>query len=260
MKTNPLFKRVAFGALMTSAPFVNAYDFYVGGSIGYADMDNLDTSGNFTTDFTTGTVTGVNPPLTIPAGERVNWDTEMDGGEAYGLVFGMKFDMFRAELEYSYTTNDVDGHDNVTAAGIALDGIDAGVLITGNVGDLGATVGEIVGNGQGEVETSTFFLNAYYDFKNSTKWTPFIGGGVGYSNVDVNYKPSDIGIIDDDDDVLAWQVMGGVAYNINDAFEVAGSIRYRKSEEADLSADLLPADFEIETETVIYDIGIRYNF
>lgn len=260
MKINPLFTRVAFGAMMTTAPFVHAYDFYVGASIGYADTDDIDTSGNFTQDFTTGTVTGVNPPLTIPAGSPINWDTELDGGEAYGLVFGMKFDMLRAEVEYSYTTNDVDGHDNVTAAGIPLDGIDAGVLISGNVGDLGITVGELVANGQGEVETSTFFLNGYYDFKTSTNWTPFVGAGIGYANVDVDYSPSGVQIIDDDDDVFAWQIMGGVTYSFNERFEVAGSIRYRETDEAELGADLIPAEFDIETETLIYDIGIRYNF
>ena len=69
-----------------------------------------------------------------------------------------------------------------------------------------------------------------------------------------------MGIIDDDDDVFAWQIMGGVSYAINDQFEVTGSIRYRETDDAELNADLIPAEFDIETETLIYDLGIRYNF
>ncbi len=264
MKSKTLFARSALGALLVAAPMAQAADLYVGATYGYVDMDDIDTDGNFTSDFTTGTVTGVNPPLTIPAGSPVNWETELDSGDGFGLVFGTAFELFnqswRAELEYSATSNDVDGHSGVTAAGILLDPIDAGVLLTGNVGDLGVSVGDLVANGQGEVETSTFFVNGYYDFKNSTNWTPFLGLGIGYSNVEVEYEPSNVGIIDDDDDVFAWQVMGGVNYSINDQFEVTGSVRYRETDDAELNADLIPAEFDIETETLIYDLGIRYNF
>ncbi|MEE4659709.1 MAG: outer membrane beta-barrel protein [Halieaceae bacterium] len=265
MKSNTLFARSALGALLIAAPMAQAADLYVGGSVGYVDMDDIDTDGNFTSDFVTGQVTDVpGSPLTIPAGESVNWDTELDSGYGIGLVFGMKFDLFsqswRAELEYSYTTNDVDSHSNVTAAGIGLDPIDAGILLTGNTEDLGVTTGDLVNNGQGEVETNSLFVNAYYDFKTSTNWTPFIGVGIGYSNVDVDYSPSNVGIIDEDDDVFAWQVMGGVSYAFNEQFELTGSVRYRETDEADLNSDLLPASFDIETESLIVDLGIRYNF
>lgn len=45
----------------------------------------------------------------------------------------MRFgDSFRGEVELSYQSNDIGTHDGVTAAGIPLDGEDAGVLITGS--------------------------------------------------------------------------------------------------------------------------------
>ena len=156
-----------------------AADWYVSGSVGLVLQDDASNDGNFTSDFTTGSVTGVTPPLTIPAGESVGWDTKFDDG----------------------------------------------VLITGNVGDLGVTVGDLVANGQGEMQTKSLFLNAYYDFENSTNFTPFLGGGLGYSNIDVNYKPSDVEIINDDDDVFSYQVSGGVSYAFNDQFHVVGSVQ-----------------------------------
>ena len=116
---------VTVGVAMALAPLANANNFYIGATYGVADTDDIDTSGNFTSDFTTGAVTGVTPPLTIPAGEKVNWDTELDDGDSYSLIVGMQFDMFRAEIELAATSNDVDSHANVTAAGIGLDGIDA---------------------------------------------------------------------------------------------------------------------------------------
>ncbi len=260
MKSTTLFARSALGALLAAAPLAQAADVYVGATYGIVDMDDIDTDGSFTSDFTTGEVTGVSPPLTIPSGSPVSWETELDDGDGFGLVFGMNFELFRAEIEYSWTSNDVDSHGGVNAAGIALDGVDAGVLLTGNVGDLGVTTGELVGNGQGEVETSTFFVNGYYDFKNDTKWTPFLGAGIGYANIEIEYEPSNVGIIDDDDDVFAWQIMGGVSYAINEQFEVTGSIRYRETDDAEFNSELLGAEFDIETETLTYDLGIRYNF
>lgn len=261
MKSTTVFARTALGALLAAAPLAQAADVYVGATYGIVDMDDIDTDGTFTSDFVTGQVSDVpGSPLTIPAGSPVSWETELDDGDGFGLVFGMKFDLFRAEIEYSLTNNDVDSHGGVNAAGIDLDGIDAGILLTGNTDDLGITVGELVGNGQGEVETSSFFVNAYYDFKNNSAWTPFVGAGIGYANVEVEYSPSNVDIIDDDDDVFAWQIMGGVSYAFNDQFEVTGSIRYRETDEAEFNSDLLGAEFDIETETLIYDLGIRYNF
>jgi len=250
---------VAAASTMTSAAAFSA-DFYVSGSFGLVEQDDSSTDGKFASDFTTGTVTGVNPPLTIPAGNKVGWSTKYDDGTAFNLAIGMAVEAFRLELEYSATEADVDKHTGVSAAGIDLTDIDAGVLLTGNVGDLGVSAGDLVANGKGSLETETFFLNGFYDFHNSTDFTPFIGAGIGYSNIDVDYKPSNVKIINDDDDVVSYQVSGGVSYAFNDFFHVVGSIRYRTSDDASVNSSLLPAKFDIENESLMYDIGLRYYF
>ena len=114
-----------------------AAEIYVAGTYGIVDQDDSNNSGNFTSDFTTGAVTGVNPPLTIPAGSPVVWETDFDKGDQWSLAIGYKLNNFRVELEYARTTSDIDTHKGVSAAGIDLTAIDAGVLISGNVGDLG---------------------------------------------------------------------------------------------------------------------------
>lgn len=47
----------------------------------------------------------------------------------------------------------------------------------------------------------TVFANVYLDFDNSTDFTPYMGGGVGIGIIDTNTN-------------FAWNVGGGVAYNI----------------------------------------------
>ena len=39
----------------------------------------------------------------------------------------------------------------------------------------------------GEYELHQVFANVYYDFRNSSRWTPFAGAGVGRAAVDLNY-------------------------------------------------------------------------
>jgi opacity protein-like surface antigen len=251
---------LAFAIALGTTAGASAAEFYVSGSLGLADTDDLSNDGTFTQDFTTGEVTGVTPPLVIPAGQAVGWTTELDSGTAFGIAGGVRLDNFRIELEYAGASNDVDTHGGVVAGGIALDAIDAGVLLTGNVGDLGTSVGALVADGRGEVETSAFYVNGFYDFDTGSAWTPYVGVGIGTANVEVEYAPSGVGIIDDDDDVLTYQVMGGVAYGFTENLEATGGIRYRVMEEASLNSPLLNASFDIEVESFIYEVGVRYTF
>ncbi len=260
MKIHKALGGLSVAAMLLSASVSHANQFYISGSYGYADIDDVDSNGTFTSDFTTGTVTGVNPPLVIGSGNAVEWDTDLDSGDAYSLSFGMFFDNFRVELEYAASSADIDSHDDVTAAGLALGAIDAGVLISGNVGDLGVSVADLVAAGEGEVETETIFVNGFYDFRNDSKWVPFVGVGIGYATVDVSYEPSNVAIIDDDDDVFAYQLMAGLAYQLNDQIAVSASLRYRDYEEATVNSSLLPAEFDIELDEMVYDVGFRYSF
>ena len=258
MKFNLAKAAVFAGASLMSA--TAAAEFYVAGSYGIVDQDDSSNKGNFTSDFTTGTVTGVNPPLTIPAQSPVGWKTEFDRGDQWTLALGWKIDNFRVELEYARSASDVDTHKGVSAAGIDLTDIDAGVLISGNVGDLGVTVGELVANGRGEIETDSFFLNGYYDFENESAFTPFVGVGIGTTTVDVEYAPSGVPVISDDDSGMSYQAIVGADYEITEALDVVLSIQYVTGDDATVSSSLLPAKFDIENESISYRLGLRYTF
>ena len=240
---------------------VNAQDFYVSGSIGTSSADNPVNAGSFSSEFTTGEVTGVSPPLTLPAGTPVGWNTKLDDGTFFSIAGGLKTELFRYEIEYSAADYDVESHAGVTAGGILLDPIDVGVLLSGNVGDIGVSVGDFVAAGQGSIDTSTFFVNAYYDFMRDSAFSPYVGVGIGNMSVDVDYSPSATEIINDDDSVFVYQLILGVSYSINDAVEVYGNYRYRDGDDASVTASLIPATFDIEgNSSDTFEVGLRYSF
>jgi opacity protein-like surface antigen len=266
MKHKSMFAPKALAAATSISLLVAYYpaqaqDFYVSGSIGRGYPDNVTNQGIFTSGFTTGQVTGVNPPLTLPSGAPVNWRTNLDDGEFYGFAIGMKTGFLRYEVDYTWSKFGVSTHRGVNAGGINLSGIDAGVLLTGNVGDIGVSVANLVATDSGDIDTTTLMLNAFYDFDTGSKLTPYIGLGLGWMNVDLTYQPGGVGVIRDDDNVFAYQLVGGLNYEVNDSISVFASYRYRDSRDARVRSSLLPAAFDIEgTSSSTIDLGIRYSF
>lgn len=252
---------ILLGSLMLAAGGASAQDFYVSGSLGRSFAQDINTDGSFGTAFTTGTVTGVNPPLTLPAGAPVSWNTNLDDATFYSLAFGLNTDFLRYEFEYSRADFDVSSHRGVSAGGLALGALDAGVLIAGNVGDLGVSVANLVADGRGQVETHTYMINAFYDFDLGSVLTPYVGFGLGNTTHDVQYKPGGVGIIDDESNKFTWQLMAGASYAVNDMLKVYASWRYRDGENPGHPSTLLPARFKLESDGVhTLDVGIRYAF
>jgi opacity protein-like surface antigen len=257
---NTFIKSTALIVLTGIATPALSADMYVAGTLGYFSQDSSKNKGSFFTDFTTGEVTGVSPPLSIPAGSPVGWSTNFDSGTAYSLALGWKLDTFRVEVEYAMSDADVKSHQGVNAAGIDLTNIDAGVLLTGNVGDLGVSVGDLVSDGRGSMETSTLFLNGYYDFMADQAFSPYLGVGVGYADTDVTYKPSGVGVISDSDTGFAYQFILGASYALNESFEIYGDARLRYTDDASVKSNLLSADFDVENSATLFNLGVRYSF
>jgi len=256
------FKRIALVSATAVIGFSGSAhaDYYIAGSYGLTSQEKSNNTGVFTSNFTTGSVTGVTPPLQIPSGNPVGWQTSFDTGDMYTLAVGRKLGQFRVELEFSRSNADVKTHRGVSAAGLDLSGIDAGVLISGNVGDLGVSVADLVADGRGRIKTNGFHVNGFYDFDMGTALTPFIGFGLGQSKVDVNYTPSGVSVIRNNDRVVSLQVFAGLEYAINENFSIVGSARYRESDDANVRSSLLPAGFDIENQSYVLDIGVRYKF
>ena len=108
----------------------------------------------------------------------------------------------------------------------------------------------------GDVTTASLMGNVYYDFKNEGSITPFIGGGLGFANVEYdidgvageNYNEKD------DDDVMAYQIMLGVGFAATEKLSI--DLQYRYFATADPEID--GTDFEYNTHNIM--LGLRYNF
>lgn len=63
--------------------------------------------------------------------------------------------------------------------------------------------------------------NAYFDYLTCTPWTPYVGAGLGTSYLKADWGEQAKSVYN-----LAWQVMGGVAYDINSHWTLDAGYRY----------------------------------
>ncbi len=100
-----------------------------------------------------------------------------------------------------------------------------------------------------DVVTHSLLFNAYYDFANSSKWTPYVGAGLGSVAIDTDASS------DDDDDASTWQAKLGVSYDTGARTDVFAEATYQEIGESNIG-DL---DWD-EVDTMRYQLGLRYFF
>lgn len=198
----------------------------------------------------------------IPAGTELGWETENDNGYAISGQFGYAFENgIRVELEGAYTDYDVGTHTGLTVGGADIDAVDSAVLTRGPADAANPTVGAVIADGQGSVKNYGLFGNVYYDIDTGSAIKPYVGAGLGYQWTEVNYSPSGVDVGDDDDGVLAYQLMAGASFELSDQAELFGQYTYRaNAEDADIPLNLLPATLGVESDQSIVSAGIRFRF
>ena len=122
-------------------------------------------------------------------------------GLSAAVAMGHEFEKLRIEGETSYQKNDFD---TATFSGteVALDG---------------------------EASVLTFLANAYFDYKNRSDFTPYLGGGIGLSRIFVkNLLVPGAGIAcwSDEDYVFTYQLGIGVGYSPLDGVSIDLNYRY----------------------------------
>ena len=129
----------------------------------------------------------------------------------------------RSEVEFGYRSNDMDE--------ISVDGFGSGSI-------------------DGDVTSLSFMLNVFYDFMSGSAITPFLGGGLGYANVE--------GDIDnfgsEDDNVFAYQFAGGMAFDLNQSMKIDLQYRFFGTEDPDFDG------LEAEYTTHNLMVGFRHSF
>lgn len=92
------------------------------------------------------------------------------------------------------------------------------------------------------VKAHTFMVNAFYDIKTNSPVSPYVGGGLGMSFLDSKYR-TDINLNGTRamvtqttrDNQFAWNLGGGLAYQINDIVAVDVGYRYYDFGKVDFS-------------------------
>ncbi len=110
--------------------------------------------------------------------------------------------------------------------------------------------------------STTLLANVYYDFHNSTAFTPYIGAGLGlafnYLGFDTEYNNGYSDSMDDRQTNFAWQVGAGVAYAINE--NIAVDVAYRYLDLGYTQVDSYAGDAGIRPYNHEFMLGLRFGF
>jgi opacity protein-like surface antigen len=150
-----------------------------------------------------------------------------DAGFAGSVALGYRIaDQLRIEVEGIYQSN------NMNKVNYSFSGIDSG-----NVPSFSAPL-------KGERERTAFLLNGYYDFKNSTAFTPYITAGMGGYHLRLKGERSSV----ENDLDFAWQAGAGVNYKLDDRISFDLKYRYFGGADAELQS---PSGFSSR----LYEVG-----
>ena len=139
---------------------------------------------------------------------------EFDAGVGFDLGLGYDFGDIRLEATW----------DRLTSEGGSVAGIDV---------DSDTTV-------------DGYLASIYYDFENSSKWTPFIGGSLGAVNAEVDGE---------DASSFYYGIQGGVSYEVSDQLDIIGKLSYLRA--TDLDYDVLE---DVHVPAISARLGVRFIF
>ena len=276
-------------SLLISAPKVGAAgsNWYVGASIPVMYIDDTDTITEGSN--AGGILHGTPVPPSTYRGKAVNkYDTgyKLEGVIGYELGSNV-----RVELELFYSEADVD---KLTYSNVST-------TISTPVGPHTVNVpGETHPRVSGSAEQLGAMLNLWYDIDLGSKWTPYVGVGVGVIEVDFGdvkyddnalaqyvadevyllqnmqvprefylasrpslpsgYAPS----VSSTDTVFAYQAAAGVSYQFRDNLVLRLGYRYQTSDDLKFKGRSNPFGNTVNTKTdfdvQFIEIGFRYHF
>jgi len=163
-------------------------------------------------------------------------DLTHDGGYSVGIALGYAWERVRVEAAYTFSNNAVDK------------------LIVDNG----------FAHASGEVQTSSYMANAYYEFPEFRDWwiTPYVGGGVGVVSVaaeEIQVLTSTPAlaagtVIDDSQAALGWQIMLGTAIHLSKRTTLDVGYRFFQTTEVELH------DSSQASTTLSFDPMHYHNF
>ena len=164
--------------VVSSGPIWAKDGFYLGMDLGVAMAPGVDvTSSDDDTRTVCDGFINPNPPADC-ARTPSSWPNEFDGGAGVlaGASLGYRMGSFRVEGEYFYrgaNHDDMDVIDDVGGAAVNVEKARQEL--------------DLQDGGLDDVLSHNFFANLYYDYHSGSKFTPYVGFGVGFSRVSLDY-------------------------------------------------------------------------
>ena len=150
------------------------------------------------------------------------------------MAAGMKICAFRVELEYNQSGT---AKDTRHASGALYDTV------------------------RGDQSYRSYMLNGYFDIPTYTAFHPYIGAGIGMAQVKnrMAFLNTDT-ITKRRENNFAYQLMAGVAYNLN--YHWTLDLGYRYVDNGDTSWDIAGGAAKIDFDSKEHQItaGVRYTF
>jgi opacity protein-like surface antigen len=170
-----------------------------------------------------------------PYSDKVSFDPGIYAGGTGGYDFGF----LRLEGELSYRHANID---TINAVGYRLRSVD------GNVGAF-----------------ATMF-NVFFDMHNTSRVTPYIGGGIGFATLHISdtwaydtLSSSDVLMYEaDDDTVFAAQAGGGLDVALNNRLSLDLGYRYFITDKAKFDAHRITSGFRLESHNAM--VGFKVKF
>jgi len=118
-------------------------------------------------------------------------------------------------------------------------------------------------NVNGDMRSTAFLASAFYDIPTGSKFSPFIGGGLGLAKVKINdaYVEGDQAVLNTNDMVFAYHLTAGVSYAVSPQLNLDAGYRYFATEDLSFSSDgTVNKDIEISNASHNLFAGVRYSF
>ena len=182
--------------------------YYIGVQGGLAFLSSTDFTGNGEAMTPRGGGGGgVAPPKLALNGSNFTFNdsSDFDPGWGVGVSVGYGFtNGFRLEGEVGYRRNGINSFTDSSGTTFSVDG---------------------------HMSSWDFMGNIYYDIPTGSRWTPYIGGGIGVAIVHLSAQasltsPTAALSWDDSDAVFAYQGIAGIGYQITESVNLGVEYRH----------------------------------
>lgn len=179
---------------------------------------------------------------------KFTMEEEFKTGFHISGAIGYDFDPFRLEGELRYTKNKIDKIlDPVFTAELSADGSEITLRQSGSTPR----------DTTGEFTSTSLLINAYYDFKNSSIFTPFVMTGMGLAEITFDDTQNKM-----QDTVFAYQAGVGISTLLGEKTVLDLSYRYFATEDPEFKQNEPYPLPEMENDYKSHNIslGVRYLF